>query len=94
MLLTSSLGSIFDFLSIILNIEAVAILALLESGTRELDWEIPTDAIVKAKKTCKTFQEENVTFPYLMLDKCQKVVSTKKTSEIDALPASTSLAPA
>ena len=50
----ASLESIFDFLSIIPNMEAVADLALLESGAKELDWETPIAAIVNAKKTCKT----------------------------------------
>jgi len=47
----SSLGSIFDFLSSILNMDAVADFALLESGAMELDWQIPAVPIVNAKKT-------------------------------------------
>lgn len=49
----SSLGSTFDFLSRIANMEAAAALALLESGANELDWEIPIAAVVRAKKTCQ-----------------------------------------
>jgi len=39
---------------LMINMEAVAVSALLESGAKELDWEIPIAAIVNAKKTCKT----------------------------------------
>nr|GMD70882.1 hypothetical protein Iba_chr12eCG10630 [Ipomoea batatas] len=38
---------------VIANMEAAALLALLESGANELDWEIAIAAIVKAKNTCK-----------------------------------------
>lgn len=47
-----SLGSMFDFLSRMANIEAVALVALLESGANVLDWDIATAAMFRAKKTC------------------------------------------
>lgn len=49
----SSLGSMFDFLSRMPNIEAVAPLAFPESGANVLDCDIATAAMVRAKKTCR-----------------------------------------
>jgi len=47
----SSLASILDLRSRIANTEAAADFALLESGAKELDCEIPMAAIDRAKKT-------------------------------------------
>lgn len=47
----SSLGSMSDLLSKIANMEAVALLALLESGANVLDWDTATAAMFIAKKT-------------------------------------------
>lgn len=35
------------------KIDAVAVLALIESGAKELDSEIPIAVMVSARKTCK-----------------------------------------
>lgn len=85
---------------------AAADLALPESGEIVLNWETPIAAIVKAKKTYKTyisfhFQEGNMHcwqleihfFCHNML-MMEKLFCTRKTSENDVSPAATSLAPA